>query len=130
MIIPGLCILGGVFLCIVFSITGNRAIISGNKLYLKIWFIPVGSANILDIISIERTYNPISSPAASLKRLCIRFKRGVSYSNWATWQSAPIWLLSPVKEKEFVEALKTINPAIYVKIVDKQGKWRFWDWDI
>ena len=128
--IQGMNFLFVTFSFIVFFFCGIRYVISEDKLYLKIWFIPVGSANISDIISIERTYNPISSPAASLKRLCIRFKRGVSYSNWATWQSAPIWLLSPVKEKEFVEALKTINPAIYVKIVDKQGKWRFWDWDI
>ena len=128
-IIPGLYIMGGTLLFIVFIITGFRYIISENKLYLRVWFIPMGNANIADIISVERTYNPISSPAASLKRLCIRFKKGTKYSNWLTWQSAPNWLLSPISEQEFVEELKTVNPDIYVKISDKKGKWRVQDWD-
>ena len=128
--IQGLCIVGGTFLMILFSYTGYRYIISGNKLYLKIWFISMGSADIADIISIERTYNPIASPAASLKRLCLRFKKGSKYSNWLTWQSAPNWLLSPVRENEFIEKLKAINPDIYVHILPKTGKWRIGDWDI
>jgi len=132
MIIPGLYVLGGMLLFVVFILNGIRYIISGNTLYLKFRMIPMGSANIADIISVERTYNSLSSsPAASLKKLCIRFKQGAKYPIWwLTWQSAPNWLLSPVKEKEFVEELKTINPDIYVKISDKKGIWRIWDWDI
>ena len=128
--IPNLYILGGLLLFISFVFSGLRYIISKNKLYLKIWIIPIGSASIADIISVERSYNPISSPSASLKRLCIRFKKGVTYSNWATWQSAPNWLLSPVREQEFLEELKNINPDINVKIFDKKKKCNFKDWDI
>ena len=130
MIIQGLYIMGGTLMFIIFSLTGFRYVISGNKLYLKVWFIPMGSADISHIISVERTYNPISSPAASLKRLCIRFKKGVIYSNWLTWQCVPNWLVSPVREQEFAEELKSFNPEIYIKISDKKGKWRLQDWDI
>ena len=130
MIIRSLFILGGLLVLIIFSFTGFRYIISGNKLCLKVWFIPMGSANIALIIAVERTYNPISSPAASFKRLRIRFKKGINYSNWLTWQCAPDWLVSPVREKEFVEELKNVNPSIAVNISDEKEKWRVQDWDI
>jgi hypothetical protein len=115
----GLCILGGAFLFIVLIFTGMRYVISDNKLYLKMWFIPNGSKNIADIVSVRRTYNPLSSPAASLKRLEVHFKTGLTD-----------WLISPVREKEFIEALKAINPDISVNIPERKGKWRIWDWDI
>ncbi|MCL2739318.1 MAG: PH domain-containing protein [Bacteroidales bacterium] len=101
---------------VLFSITGFRYIILENRLYLKVWIVHIGSASIADIISVERTSDPTSSPAASLKRLRIRFKSGTRYSNWLTWQTAPDWLLSPVREQEFVEELRTINPDIFVNI--------------
>ena len=100
------------------SLIGIRYVISGNKLYLKLWFMPFGGASIVDIVSIKRTYNPLSSPAASFRRLSIRSKTG--------WM-----MVSPVREKEFVETLKAINPDIEVNIPPKKGKWwRIWDWDI
>jgi hypothetical protein len=39
-------------------------------------------------------------------------------------------LISPVREQEFLEALKTVNPSIQITVSDKKGVWRFWDWDI
>ena len=60
----------------------------------------------------------IKSPAGSLKRPSINFK-----------SSSTFWLISPVREKEFIEALKAINPKIDVHIPETTGKWRFWDWD-
>ena len=111
--------LGGVTLFIIFIFGGMRYIISGNELFLKMWFIPNGSKNITDIVSVRRSYNPLSSPAGSLKRLCICFKTG-SFN----------WLISPVREKEFIESLKAINSNIEVHIPEKTGIWRIWDWDI
>ena len=107
------------FLFMVLVFTGIRYVISGNKLYLKIWFVfNICIINITDIASLERTYNPISSAAASFKRLSIRRKTG--------WM-----LISPVREKEFVETLTTINPDIVVHIPSKKGKWwHFLGWDI
>jgi len=115
----GLCIKAGVLLFMAFLFCGIRYIISGEKLYLKMWFIPNGSVNIADIVSVERSYNLLSSPAASLKRLSINFKTGRMF-----------WLISPVREKEFIDELKAINPNISVKVPKKKGLWRIWDWDI
>jgi predicted ABC-type sugar transport system permease subunit len=110
---------GGVALFIIFLFSGMRYIISGEKLYLKMWFIPNGSRNVADIVSVKRSYNLLASPAASLKRLRIHFKTG-SYD----------WLISPVKEQAFIEALKAINQDIDVYVPEKTGKRRIWDWDI
>jgi predicted ABC-type sugar transport system permease subunit len=109
---------GGVTLLVIFLFSGIRYIISGGKLHLKIWFIPNGSRNITDIVSVKRSYNVLSSPAASLKRLSIHFNTGL------------FWLISPVKEQAFVEALKAINPDMDVRVPEKTGNRRIWDWDI
>jgi hypothetical protein len=113
---PGF-ILGGAFLFALFISTGMRYTLSGNSLYVRIWFIPYGKLTVTDIVSVKRTYNPLSSPAASLKRLRIR-------------SANRFWLVSPVREEEFIEELKAINPEIYVNVPVKKGKWHIWDWDI
>jgi hypothetical protein len=117
----GLYILAGTLLFIVLLFTGMRYIIADGRLYLKMWFISNGSVCISDILSIERSYNPLSSPAASLRRLCIKFKKG---------SKPPYWLISPVNEREFLETLKSINPDIHIRAPGEKGKWRIWDWDI
>ena len=114
----GIYTLGGILLFIILLFSGIRYIILENKLYIKVWFITNKSINITDIVSVKRSYNLLSSPAASLKRLKIRFANG-----WFR-------LISPVREYEFIEALKEINPDIEVYISYKKGIWRFWDWDI
>ena len=114
----GLHILGGTLFFIIFLFTGIRYIISGERLYLKIWFIPMGSTNIADMMSVKRSYNPLSSPAASLKRLRINFRSGIC------------WLISPAGEKRFIEELKAVNPDIEIDVADRKGALRVWDWDI
>jgi len=117
MIISGLFIMGGIFLFIVLSFSRIRYIISDGKLYVKIWIIPIGIAKIADIVSVKRSYNLLSSPAASLKRLRIDGKRGAM-------------LISPVREVEFIESLKAVNPDIEVYVPVKKCVWRIQDWDI
>ena len=108
----------GVIVFIVLLFCGIRYVISGNKLYLKVfWVIPFGSANIVDIFSVKRSYNPISSPAVSLKRVQID---GHGFTA----------LISPVREQEFLAMLKAINPNIQINVPDKNDWWRIWDWDI
>ena len=114
----GLYVLGGTLMFSFFLLSGIRYVISGDKIYSKILFISCGSVNIFDIISVKRSYNPLSSPAASLKRLHIRFVKGCP------------WLISPVREQEFIKELKAINPDIEINVSDKKGMWRIWDWDI
>ena len=111
--------LGAILLFMALIFTGMRYVILDGKLYVKMWFIPNGSVNIADIISVQRSYNPLSSPAASLKRLHIKIVNN-SFG----------WLISPVREKEFIEELKAVNPDIYVRVPVKKGMWRIWDWDL
>ena len=108
---------GALLFCVILVWGGIRYVISGEKLYLNMWFAPNVSVNISDIASAERSYNPISSPASSFKRLKIKSVKGC-------------WLISPVRENEFVEALKAVNPNIVINIPETKGKWRIWDWDI
>ena len=110
--------LGGSLIFVIFILSGIRYIITENKLYLRIWMIPFGSVKIADIISVKRSYNPLSTPAASLKRLLICFANGRS------------WLISPNREQRFIDDLKAINPDIYVNIRERKGAWRILDWDI
>ena len=121
MIIPGLWTMGVTFLFIIFLFSGMRYHISGDKLFVKIWILPNGSVEIKNIISVERSYNPLSSPAASLKRLRLNLRGKAIF---------PYMLISPVREQEFIKELKAVNPYIYVHVPVKEGKWRVQDWDI
>ena len=114
-------VLGGTFFLLMFLFTGIRYIISGSKLLLKIWFIPGWSVDIAYILSVKRSYNLLSSPAGSLKRLCVNFRGKIKF---------PHMLISPLCEKEFIKELKVVNPSILINIPDKKGIWRIQDWDI
>lgn len=116
-----ICVLACLFLLIVFLFTGTRYIISGSTLSLKIGFICGWSVNIADILSVERSYNPVSAPAASLKRLRIDFSKRKKYS---------YLLISPAREQAFIKALKKVNPNLCVHLPEKKGIWRIQDWDI
>jgi hypothetical protein len=119
-----------VFVFFVFLFCGIRYVISGDKLYLKIWMIPRGSVNIADIISVERSYKqPILSPApaASFKRLRIDLT-GVKFGLKSA--KFPYLLISPIREQEFIEELKSINPDIIIHVPVKKWIWRIQDWDV
>ena len=111
-------IFGVIVLPIIPILTGVRYVISGDKLFIKMCFIPCGSVDIADIVLVERSYNLLSSPAVSLKRLRIFCAEGGGC------------LISPAREQEFIETLKAINPDIQVDIPDKKGTFRIQDWDI
>jgi hypothetical protein len=116
----GMYINGAAFLFIVFLICGIQYVISGEKLYIKIWFISFWKINISEIEWIERSYNLLSSSAASLKRLGVYKKQKL----------IPHVLISPVKEAEFIEELKKINPNITDEIPTKKEGWNILDCDI
>jgi hypothetical protein len=118
----GLWILGGVLFFVAFLLTGMRYIISGGKLRFRIWFIRGWSVDIADIRSVKRSYNLLSSPAASLKRLRVSF--------WPGTKAHPFMLISPARERRFIDELRAINPDIDVAILERKGLWRVWDWDI
>jgi len=113
--------MSGILLFVIFfGFYGMRYIISENILYLKWWFIPLKEVDVTYIESVKRTYDPISAPASSIKRLLIKFK-GLSFSSF---------MISPVREEEFISELKAINPDIKINVPIKKGIWRFWDWDV
>ena len=127
-IYQGMNLLVIMFLWIIFLLCGIRYIISGEKLYLKIWTISRGSVNIADIISVERSYKqPLSAPSASFKRLRIDLT-GVTFGSKGA--KFPYLLISPVREQEFIEELKAVNPDIIVHVPVKKRIWRVQDWDI
>ncbi len=95
--------------------------ISGKRLIIRTLGFKMATIDIVMIKLLRRSYSPLSSPAASLKRLEIKFyyKGRVETA-----------LISPVREPEFIEKLKEINPNIKIMVDDKQGVARFLDWDI
>lgn len=115
----GLLMLSATILFVAFIFMGIRYTIFDDTLSVKVFYIPAGKAKISDIKSIKRSYNSLSSPAASLKRLRIDYGANKLYM-----------LISPANEKKFIDELKQINPNIKVSVSDKKGFWRIQDWDI
>ncbi len=95
--------------------------IMGCRLIIRMLESNMAIIDIARIKAIKRSYNPLSSPAASLKRLKVKFY------NKGRLETA---LISPKRESEFLEKLKEINPNIEIQVVQKQNILRFWDWDI
>ena len=100
---------------------GMSYVITEGRLLIKVLGFTTAKAEISKIISVERSYNLLSSPAASLKRLKVSFNKGYKW---------PYCLVSPVREQNFLDTLKEINPDIYIRVNDKKGRLRIWDWDI
>lgn len=96
---------------------GMRYEVSETELSIKLGPINYGKILLSEISLVERSYNPLSSPASSLKRLLVKSK-------------SKSVLISPAQEKEFIQLLKTRNPQIKVVVNDNNDWWRFWDWDI
>ena len=115
---PAFYTLVGVIAFIVLLFCGMRYEIADGNLRISTWGTCSKSYPISQIVSVKRSYNLLSAPAASLKRLKVKTEDG--------WPS----LISPVREQEFLETLKTLNPYIQINVSDKKGWWRFWDWDI
>jgi hypothetical protein len=116
------------FSCLLFCIALLAAIryeIEGSTLRIKLFgFTSGGKIDIRSVCLLKRSYNPLSSPASSLKRLAV-YRTG-KFPGKAVLCA----LISPADEKEFIKTLKSLNPAMKVLMSDKTGWWRFWDWDI
>ena len=77
--------------------------IKGKELEIRFGFLYKQKIDITSIREIKETNNPLSSPAASLDRLDIRYGRSGSV------------LISPQRKEEFVNKLLKIHPEIVVK---------------
>ena len=100
---------------------GVRYIITENKLIIKVGSIRFAGIRISEIVSIHRTYNPLSSAAVSLKRISLKLKPKSKF---------PYILISPNNEKQFIDLLLDQNPNIEVNVPCKKSVWRIFDWDI
>ncbi len=100
---------------------GIRYIVTDDKIIFKIGFIESGSVKISDIVLIKRTYNPLSSNAASLKRLYCKLKKGSYFS---------FLLISPKNEDLFLKLIKEKNPNVEINVKNKKGFFRILNWDI
>ena len=121
---PGFYILAGCVVFVVLLFCGMRYELTEMHLIFKMLGATSFKIPLSMIVSVERSYNPLSSPAGSLKRLKIGMKKEYKF---------PYALASPVREQEFLETLKKYNPDIYIRVNDKKGWhriYRIWDWDI
>ena len=89
---------------ITYMLTSIKYTIENQNLNIKAGFLINQNINIMNIESIKKSKNILSSPAASLDRLEIIENNKNSI------------LISPKNKIEFIEELKKINPLIDVKI--------------
>lgn len=94
-----------IVLCVallLFVFFGIRYTIDGDNLYVGFLFYRGKGYDLKKLKSIKATYNPISSPAASLKRLKLDFGCG------------PALIISPASQDVFIEEILKINPQVEV----------------
>ena len=89
---------------ITFLLTSIKYTIENQNLNIKAGFLINQNINIMNIESIKKSKNILSSPAASLDRIEIIENNKNSI------------LISPKNKIEFIEKLKKINPQIDVKL--------------
>ena len=92
-----------VFGLIAYNLLMIRYTISSGRLSIKGGFFYNKTIPIETISRISETNNPLSSPAASMDRLEIRFGKKESI------------IISPRNKQEFIDHMQTINPQIEVK---------------
>ena len=109
-------ILGATLVGLLWMLFSMRYVISEHELLMKMGPFGTQRMDIRKIERIERSYNPLSSPSASLKRLYVK----------GNGQDA---LISPVNEAEFIRILKSRNPNSTVKIEDHDQWWQCCKWD-
>ncbi len=79
-------------------------IVENNVLNIKAGFLINKTIDIKSIESLTETWNPISSPAASMDRLEIKHDQNDRI------------IISPKRKREFIEHLRLLNPAIQVNL--------------
>jgi hypothetical protein len=108
-------------------------IISNGRLYMKIWDTDRGSMEISDIVSIELTYNmkTVSRGTTSNNFAFSLRKLKVSYLDYINKEKTWVIFISPVREQEFLDELKAVNPNIDIRVpAVKKSIWRIRDMGI
>jgi hypothetical protein len=81
-----------------------KYIISDGYLEVKAGIFGSAKVPVSQIKSVHKTYNPLSAPALSIKRLEVKYGK------------FDYLLISPKNKQAFVDELKAINPDIDIKI--------------
>jgi hypothetical protein len=96
-----------IFSFIAYLFLTTKYAILDNELTIKCGFLYHQKIQIDTITKIIETNNPLSSPATSLDRIDIRFKKSGSV------------MISPKEKQAFIDHLLSINPSIEVKYKKK-----------
>jgi len=122
----------GLIIFFVFTIRSIYYVLTDKEIQIYYFGDIRGKILISAIASVERSYEPFNKCAASVKKLRFTFRKEYKRSDYFsdTLFLPFIPLISPVREKEFLEMLKALNPNIQINVPDKKGWWRIWDWDI
>lgn len=91
---------------IVYTFSTTAYTVEKQSLRIKCGFFIDKSINISGIQKISESYNPLSSPAASLDRLRIVYRGGEI-------------LISPKEKRDFINDMTRINPSIIVEYRNK-----------
>ena len=102
--ISGIITLGALLVFILYIVLSIQYKINDNILTVKAGFLVNTKIEIQNIQKIKKTYNPLSSPAASINRLEICYNNG------------DFVLISPKNRDQFIKDLLEINPNIEVKL--------------
>jgi hypothetical protein len=101
---PGLIVIAGVILFSIYLFSSICYIIDDKNLIINCGFSIKMKIQINRITKIKETYNPLSSPAASINRLAIYYNK------------AGYILISPKEKIKFINRLIEINPNIEVTL--------------
>lgn len=101
---PAFLLLTGTLVCTGYFFYTTIYTIRGNELYVRSGVFKMKPIDILSITRIRRSNNPLSAPAASLRRLEICYGKG------------KFLLVSPKEEAAFIRALQAVQPAIEVQL--------------
>ena len=128
-------IFGIVMILGLFSLRSVYYVLTDKEIHVNYFWFKVGIIYISGISSIERSYNLFGSFAMSMKSLRFNFRKGykwhVYFSNNSLFFTTTLPWISPVREQDFLETLKTLNPNIQINVTDKKGWWwRLLGWDI
>ena len=102
--ISGIITLGALLVFILYIVLSIQYKINDKILTVKAGFLVNTKIDIQKIKKIKKTFNPLSSPAASIDRLEICYNNG------------DFVLISPKNKDQFIKDLLEINPNIEVKL--------------
>lgn len=101
---PAFIIMAAAVVLCIYLLTSIKYRIINKDLVINCGFSISTKIRIEEIKKIKETYNPLSSPAASIDRIAVYYSR----SGYV--------LLSPKRKMEFIRRLQEINPKIEVKL--------------